>query len=168
MDVFRVPITQATIAEIQTQASLTPNHVLFSLPFPASPKSGVYFSDIINTRAFVGLQREEHGSSHVAQWVMIPGLAQWDCGSSIAVSWGGGHRCGLDPVLLWLWCQLAAAAVIQPLAWELAYAMGAALKRKEREIKREKHVSLQIGQDTGITHALPKRNVPHFQLEGYF
>ena len=40
-----------------------------------------------------------------------------------------GCRLGLDPVLLWLWCRLAATALIQLLAWELPYAMGAALKR---------------------------------------
>ena len=27
-------------------------------------------------------------------------------GSGIVVSCGVGHRCGLDPVLLWLWCRL--------------------------------------------------------------
>ena len=33
-------------------------------------------------------------------------------------------------MLLWLWCSLAAAASIQPLAWDLPYATGAALKSK--------------------------------------
>ena len=41
----------------------------------------------------------------------IPGLAQWV----------------KDLVLPWLWRRLAAAAPIQPLAWELPYAIGAAL-----------------------------------------
>ena len=31
---------------------------------------------------------------------------------------------------LWLWCRLAVAALIWPLAWELPYATGAALKEK--------------------------------------
>ena len=31
---------------------------------------------------------------------------------------------------LWLWCRPAAAVAIQPLAWELPYATGAALKRQ--------------------------------------
>ena len=31
---------------------------------------------------------------------------------------------------LWLWCRLAAAAPIQPLAWELPYAMDVTLKRQ--------------------------------------
>ena len=36
-----------------------------------------------------------------------------------------------DLVLLWLWCRPAAKAQIRPLAWELAYATGVALKRKK-------------------------------------
>ena len=43
---------------------------------------------------------------------LIPGIARWI----------------KDPALLWLWHRLAAAAVIQFLAWELPYATGAALK----------------------------------------
>ena len=45
----------------------------------------------------------------------IPVLAQW----------------AKDPVLLWLWCRPAAVVPIQPLAWELPYAMGVPLKRKK-------------------------------------
>ena len=45
-------------------------------------------------------------------------------------SCGVGHRCGLDPVLLWLWCRQATAAPIRPLAWERPYATGVALKSK--------------------------------------
>ena len=33
---------------------------------------------------------------------------------SFAMSCGIGHRQGSDPVLLWLWCRLAAATLIQP------------------------------------------------------
>ena len=29
-----------------------------------------------------------------------------------STSYGVGHRCGLDPQLLWLWCRLAAIALI--------------------------------------------------------
>ena len=47
------------------------------------------------------------------------------------MSCGVGHRCGSDPVLLWLW--LAAAVLIWHLAWDLPYAAGAALKRKGKE-----------------------------------
>ena len=41
-------------------------------------------------------------------------------------------------MLLWLWCALAAVALIQPLAWESLYATGAALKRKKKKKKKEK------------------------------
>ena len=41
---------------------------------------------------------------------LISGLAQW----------------AKDVAQLWLWCRLAAAAPIQPLAWEPPYAAGAA------------------------------------------
>ena len=34
-----------------------------------------------------------------------------------------------DPALLWLWCRSTAAVPIQLPAWELPYAVGAALKR---------------------------------------
>ena len=48
------------------------------------------------------------------------------------MSYGGGCRRGLDPVLLWLWCRLAVAAPIQPPAWEFPYAIGMALKKKPK------------------------------------
>ena len=63
---------------------------------------------------------------------LIPGLTQWVKGSGVAVSRGVGCRCNLDPALLWLWCRLAAAAPIGPLAQELPYVAGVALKRKEK------------------------------------
>ena len=58
------------------------------------------------------------------------------------MSCGVGHRPGLDLALLWLWYRLAAAALIRtPLAWELPYAVGAALKRQ----KKKKVESIQKG-----------------------
>ena len=47
------------------------------------------------------------------------------------MSCGVGRRRGLDLVCLWLWHILAATALIQPLAWELPYAVGVALQRKK-------------------------------------
>ena len=58
----------------------------------------------------------------------ILGLAQWV--NSVAVSCGVGCRCGSDPVLMWLWCRLAAEALIWPLAREPPYEASVALKRK--------------------------------------
>ena len=54
-------------------------------------------------------------------------------GSSIAVSWGEGHRHGSDLVLLRLRCRPAATALIRPPAWEPPYAAGAALKSKKKK-----------------------------------
>ena len=68
----------------------------------------------------------------------IPGLTQWF----------------KDPVLLWLWCRLAVATLIRPLAWKLPYAEDVALKRpkkkKEREREREREMvksPLGLGED---------------------
>ena len=51
---------------------------------------------------------------------------------------GVGRRHGSDPELLWLWCRLAATALIRPLAWEPPYAAGAALEKTEKKKKRKK------------------------------
>ena len=58
-------------------------------------------------------------------------------GSGVAVSCGVGRRHGLDPVLLWLWCKAAATDPIQPLAWELPYALSTALKSKKPKPKQQ-------------------------------
>ena len=66
------------------------------------------------------------------------------------MSRGVGHRRGMDPTVLWLWRRSAAAASIQPLAWELSYAEGVALKRpgkkkvssRKKNHKQDKHEAL--------------------------
>ena len=55
----------------------------------------------------------------------------------MAVSCGVGHRRIWDPVLLWLWHRTAAVALIRPLAWELPYAMGVALKRQKTKTRTQ-------------------------------
>ena len=60
---------------------------------------------------------------------MIPGLAQWDKNLALLRV---GHRCGSDSMLLWLWCRQAAAAPIQPPAWELPYAADAEGRKEGR------------------------------------
>ena len=60
----------------------------------------------------------------------------------MAVSCGGGRRRGSEPVLLWLWCRPAAAALIRPLAWQPLYAMGVALKDKKKKEKKRKKIYL--------------------------
>ena len=54
-----------------------------------------------------------------------------------------GCRRGSDPTLLWLWCRLAAAAPIRPLAWEFPHATGTALKQKKN--KKEKLALSSLG-----------------------
>ena len=49
------------------------------------------------------------------------------------MSCGVGYRLDLDPALLWLWCKLVATTPIRPLAWELPYAVGMALKSKKKK-----------------------------------
>ena len=41
-------------------------------------------------------------------------------------------------MLLWLWCRSAATALIRPLAWELPYAVGVALKKQKTKKKKKK------------------------------
>ena len=51
------------------------------------------------------------------------------------MSCGVVRKRGSDPVLLWLWCRLAATALIRPLAWELPYAVGGAQEMAKRQKK---------------------------------
>ena len=55
-----------------------------------------------------------------------------------------GHRCGLYLVLLCLWRRPEAAALILPLAWELPYAAGAAIRRQNTKNK-QKTVEQEVG-----------------------
>ena len=57
------------------------------------------------------------------------------------MSCGVGRRCSSDLALLWLWCRLAAVALIRPLAWERPYAMGTALKSKQNKTNQKKVTS---------------------------
>ena len=42
------------------------------------------------------------------------------------------------PALLWLWHKPAAAAPTGPLAWEIPYALGSTLKKKDKKKKKKK------------------------------
>ena len=46
---------------------------------------------------------------------------------------GVGHRCGLDPMLLWLWYSPVAIAPIRPLAWETPYTPSVALEKEKKK-----------------------------------
>ena len=71
---------------------------------------------------------------------LISGLDHWVKGSGVAVSCGVGHRRGLGPTWLWLWCRPAATAPTGPLAWEPPYAKGVAqemAKKKKKTVHPE-------------------------------
>ena len=70
------------------------------------------------------------------------------------MSYGVGHRHGLDWALLLLWWRLTATALFRPLAWETPYAMGAALKGQKTK-KKKTHGS-----------KFPKFNVLKLLLKG--
>ena len=63
-----------------------------------------------------------------------------------------GRRHGSDPTLLWLWCRLAAVALLGPLARELPYAMGAALKSKKRKKRKLTDVAKERAQARAFCH----------------
>ena len=72
------------------------------------------------------------------------------------MSCGVGRRCSSDSALLWLWCRPAATALIGPLAWELSYAQGAALKRHERKKERRKEgLPVGTGMSPGLSQDAP-------------
>ena len=54
------------------------------------------------------------------------------------MSCGVGRRHCSDPALLWLWYRPVATALIQPLAWEPPYAVGAAQEMAKRQKKKKK------------------------------
>ena len=103
----------------------------------------IYFS--LNLKAGgvpVVTHRVKNATSIHEALSLIPGLFQWMRGSGVAVSWGVGHRCGLDPELLWLWRRLVATALIGPLDWKPPYATGAGLNRQKT--KQNKKILLKL------------------------
>ena len=65
----------------------------------------------------------------------IPGLAPWVKDPVLLCAEAGGHRCGLDLVLLWLWHRLPASALIRPLIWNFHMLQMQSKKKKKRKPK---------------------------------
>ena len=80
----------------------------------------------------------------------------------MAMTCGVGCKYGSDLTLLWLWCRPAATALIQPLAWEPPYAVGAALK--ETKTKTPPHSRLFLKTDTQQQHKVSTFNTWHQAL----
>ena len=84
----------------------------------------------------------------VAQWkpIQLVSMRMWvrslapsvGQGSSVAMSYSVGRRCGWDPAWLWLWLWLEATTPIGCLALELPYAVGVALKSKNQKNKKHR------------------------------
>ena len=67
--------------------------------------------------------------TEVQSLALLSGLRIRHC----RMSCGVGHKYGLDLALLWLWRRLGTKALIRPLAWELPYVAGAALRRQKKK-----------------------------------
>ena len=90
------------------------------------------------------------------------------------MSCGVGHRCGLDPELLWLWCRPAATTLIRPLAWEPPYSAGTALeeakrqkKKKRKKEKKKRNHSIRNSKDWRSRHGAAETNpTRNHEVEG--
>ena len=82
------------------------------------------------------------------------------------MSYGVGQRRGSNRTLLWLWHRQAAEGLIRPLAWELPYAMGAALKKqktkeRKKERRKERKKDRQTDRQTDTTSG---KHTPNFEF----
>ena len=88
-------------------------------------------------------QRVTNPTSILVDAGSIPGPSRW---VKVPVFLGCRSQARQDPTLLWLWCRLAAAAPVPPLAWKLPYATRAALKIKKflKKLKKSQTVSMRM------------------------
>ena len=66
-------------------------------------------------------------------------------GSDIVMSCGVGLQSGLDLALLCLWSRPSAVALIQPLTWELPYAVCGCFPKKQKQNKKTKEKKRERG-----------------------
>ena len=107
---------------------------------------------------------------------LIPGLDLWVKDLALpqvvqVASSCAGRRGSLDPALLWLWSRPTAAALIQPLAWELPYATDVALKRKKKKIELSEDMFFQFTKSSecltpGLHPELHSRGAAGWQQQG--
>ena len=102
-------------------------------PACLSPGCHLCWSLARNSELKNELLRSFHCSSAVNEPNWYPRGPGFDpCPCSVGQGSGVAGSCGVGPVLLWLWRWPAAAALIEPLAWDTPYAVDAALKRPKR------------------------------------
>ena len=79
------------------------------------------------------------------------------------MSCGVGCRLGSGLVLLWLWCRLAATALIRPLSWEPPSATGGALKRQKtkKQKTKKKHLNSKRTKKSNLKYGQKIR--PYFK-----
>ena len=73
------------------------------------------------------------------------------------MSCGVGHRCGLDPVMLWLWCRPASIAPVGPLAWEPPHAARSHPrkgKKTKNKTKQNKKAAMGLRVEPGAGNLL--------------
>ena len=62
--------------------------------------------------------------------------------------------------MLWLWCKLAATALIRLLVWELPHAMSAALKRKKKKHPGENNLLQMTEENIGnMKYVMTTKNI---------
>ena len=66
---------------------------------------------------------------------LFPGLAQWVKDPGLPYRCLRRSQTRLDLLLLWLWYRPAAVVPIRPLAWELPYTAGVAIRSKKKKKK---------------------------------
>ena len=95
-----------------------------------------------NKNHYIYKEKGLEGVPNMAWWsrtrlgsMRMPGLTQWV--KNLAMSYGVGHRYGLDPAWLWLQRRPEATALTRLLAWELPYATGTTLKSKKQTVKNK-------------------------------
>ena len=76
------------------------------------------------------------------------------------MSCGIGRRHGSDTALLWLWNRLVATAPIGSLAWEPPHAIGVALKRQKKKIKKKMLLYSGGQQPVEKVDSCPKASFP--------